>query len=157
MITPDIELALPLPVAGLVRRAQNAKSPKEQHDTAYYAWEVSVKLALAANPPADSRPLTRGSLGQWVRAMALSPSPSSDADLLRVLTLFTDISLEPESGPKNVSAGKLIGALTAYRNKVIGHGTVLPSTFYRPASPHDSRVPCTAVSEAEIRRLSNAR
>src|SRR5207249_2127840 len=35
---------LPLPLAQLCRRAQNAKTPLERHLTAYYLWEASLKL-----------------------------------------------------------------------------------------------------------------
>jgi len=66
---------LPLPVHVLLRRAHNAKSPKDRHDTAYFAWEVSVRLAVAARPPADVTRLARGSVGQWVGALALSDAP----------------------------------------------------------------------------------
>ena len=48
---------LPLPIALLARRARNAKSAKERHDTAYYAWEASVRLVVAVQPPADPGPL----------------------------------------------------------------------------------------------------
>ena len=41
----------PLPVAALLRRARNAKSAKDRHDTAWFAWEASVRLAVAAEPP----------------------------------------------------------------------------------------------------------
>ena len=37
---------LPLPVAMLVRRARNAPSPRDRHDTAFAAWEASVRLAV---------------------------------------------------------------------------------------------------------------
>jgi hypothetical protein len=35
---------LPLPLAKLVRRAQNAKTPLDRHQAAYYLWEASLKL-----------------------------------------------------------------------------------------------------------------
>ena len=35
---------LPLPLALLCRRAHNATTPLEQHLTAYYLWEASLKL-----------------------------------------------------------------------------------------------------------------
>jgi hypothetical protein len=34
-------------------RGANAKSPKERHDTAYFAWEASVRLGVAARPPGE--------------------------------------------------------------------------------------------------------
>lgn len=50
---------LPFPVAQLRRRARNAKSSKDRHDTAYFAWEVSIRLAVAASPPRDPSELRR--------------------------------------------------------------------------------------------------
>src|SRR5881227_1068148 len=35
---------LPLPLAQLVRRAHNAKTPLERHLTAFYLWEAGLKL-----------------------------------------------------------------------------------------------------------------
>src|SRR6516225_5020746 len=35
---------LPLPLAKLVRRAQNAKTPLDRHQAAYYLWEAGLKL-----------------------------------------------------------------------------------------------------------------
>ena len=35
---------LPLPLAKLVRRAQNAKTPLDRHQAAYYLWEAALKL-----------------------------------------------------------------------------------------------------------------
>jgi hypothetical protein len=35
---------LPLPLAKLVRRVQNAKTPLDRHQAAYYLWEAGLKL-----------------------------------------------------------------------------------------------------------------
>ena len=35
---------MPLPLARLYRRAHHAKTPMERHHTAYYLWEVMLKL-----------------------------------------------------------------------------------------------------------------
>ena len=59
---------LPLPVAALVRRARRATSPKERHDTAYFAWEASVRLGVASRPPRELTPLRVPSIGSWVSA-----------------------------------------------------------------------------------------
>src|ERR1700733_4844819 len=40
----DLMRRLPLPLAQLYRRAHNATTPLEQHLTAYYLWEASLKL-----------------------------------------------------------------------------------------------------------------
>jgi hypothetical protein len=39
---------LPLPLAQLLRRAHNAKTPLERHLTAYYLWECALKLLGSA-------------------------------------------------------------------------------------------------------------
>ena len=36
---------LPLPLAKLVRRAQNAKTPLDRHQAAYYLWEAAPQAA----------------------------------------------------------------------------------------------------------------
>ena len=90
---------LPLPIALLARRARNAKSPKERHDTAYFAWEAGVRLAVAARPPADPSPLARGSAGQWVGAAAFDDRPRNAAALLAAHALWSEVGLERKSGP----------------------------------------------------------
>ncbi|REK21214.1 MAG: serine/threonine protein kinase [Planctomycetota bacterium] len=40
----DLIRGLPLPIALLFRRAENAKTPLERHQAAYYTWEASLKL-----------------------------------------------------------------------------------------------------------------
>src|SRR5262245_8349927 len=44
LVDEDLIKRLPLPLAQICRRAQNAKSALEQHQAAYYFWEVSLKL-----------------------------------------------------------------------------------------------------------------
>ena len=65
----SLPLPLPLPVAPLVRRARRATSPKERHDTAYFAWEASVRLAAAVSDGVESIGGVP-SVGDWVRAAA---------------------------------------------------------------------------------------
>ena len=55
----------PLPIAALLLRARNAKSAKERHDLAYFGWEASVRLAVAARPPEDRARLAMPSTGDW--------------------------------------------------------------------------------------------
>lgn len=74
----DLIRRLPLPLAQLYRRANNAKTAIEQHLTAFYLWEVSIKLLAATavaeyvargerDPTLDEgiRNLANPGLGQW--------------------------------------------------------------------------------------------
>jgi WD40 repeat protein/serine/threonine protein kinase len=69
---------LPLPLAQLCRRAQNAKASLERHQAAYYLWEAALKLLASVavveyadrpdrDPEAASwlQSLARPSLGHW--------------------------------------------------------------------------------------------
>src|ERR1700736_559720 len=69
---------LPLPLAQLYRRAHNAKTALERHNTAFFLWEASLKLLGAVAvieyaerseyDPALSQRLTalaRPALGHW--------------------------------------------------------------------------------------------
>jgi len=79
-IADDESLAhrLPLPLAQLYRRAQNAKTPLDRHLTAFYLWEAALKLlgsvtivSFAGRPDPDPQlvgrlqNLARPSLGHW--------------------------------------------------------------------------------------------
>jgi len=44
LLDDDLVRRLPLPLAQLYRRAHNAKSALERHQTAFYLWEASLKL-----------------------------------------------------------------------------------------------------------------
>ena len=69
---------LPLPLAQLCRRSQNAKTPLERHNSAFYLWEAALKLLgsvavveyahLSAHDPdlvELLKNLARPSLGHW--------------------------------------------------------------------------------------------
>jgi len=126
--------SLPLPIAVLTRRARNAKSPKERHDTAYYAWEASVRLLVGWRPPTDVSRLARPSTGQWVRAAQLASNKYEQPALLAVYGLFTEIGAQRRAQPRTVEPRKLIDALPAYRNQVLGHGSIRPNDFYASAA-----------------------
>ncbi len=125
---------LPLPIAGLIRRAINAKSAKERHDTAYWAWEASVKLTVAAKPPQDPGPLARGSVGHWVHALELPEVKLSDRPLVDCCHLFADKPPGSASSLRSISPRDLLVLLPAYRNRVIGHGSTRDSKFYEIAA-----------------------
>ena len=126
---------LPLPIAGLVRRARNAKSPKERHDTAYWSWEASVRLAVAVNPPADPTPLLRGSLGHWVQATRLPDRELASAALFECIRLFRDRAPTPDPGHRGPFTPRdVVEPLPSYRNSVIGHGALRDPVFYGRAA-----------------------
>ena len=86
---------LPLPLAQLYRRAHNAKTVRDRHDTAYCLWEASLKLigSVAVVTGAERhlhhpelverlRNLARPSLGHWWEfARALTPLQRLRKDL----------------------------------------------------------------------------
>ncbi len=125
---------LPLPVAVLARRVRNAKSPKERHDTAYYAWEASVRLAVAARPPADPGPLALPSAGHWVGALEGGDGLLDHPALLAVFGLFSEVGLGRRASPKAVTPRGLLEPLPAYRNQVVGHGATRTADFYDGAA-----------------------
>jgi hypothetical protein len=75
----DLVRRLPLPLAQLYRRADNAKSAFECHATAFYLWEVAIKLLGSvaivqyteqSDPDSNvfewlQQALGRASLGDW--------------------------------------------------------------------------------------------
>ncbi len=125
---------LPLPVATLVRRAKNAKGLKERHDTAYFSWEASVRLAVAAQPPVDAAALRRPSMGNWVGAMPAGEERHSNGALLAVYGLATEVGKGRRVSPKTVTSRRLVDALPAYRNEVIAHGSTRKPEFYEHAA-----------------------
>jgi len=125
--------ALPLPVAALLRRARNAKSAKDRHDAAYYAFEVSIKIAVLAGPPRDPSALARAPLGVWVQAF---PERTQTITAPSVLALGERLTAEVEGRARRPSAlapRALLDLVTAYRNRVLGHGSPRPAAFYEEA------------------------
>jgi WD40 repeat protein/serine/threonine protein kinase len=96
----DLVRRLPLPLAQLYRRAHNAKTPLEQHLTAFYLWEAALKLLAsvavveyAERPEHDPKladklqNLARPSLGHWwefVRLLVPALADGGDVDLGKV-------------------------------------------------------------------------
>lgn len=127
-------MAIPFPIAHLVRRARNAKGPKERHDTAFYAWEASVRIAVAATPPADPSVLSDPSTGTWVKCMKPSGTAIDAVALRKVAVLFASAKIEDAQLPKTVSAKKILEHLPSYRNEVQGHGSTKTGDYYDPAA-----------------------
>ena len=128
------ENSLPLPVARLKRRAFNAKSAKDRHDNAYFAFEVSVRLAVAYAPPTAPSGLAHATLGQWVAALRLPEKRLDDPGILRLFHLLTEVGTGRASGGQSVTARQLMDALPAYRNKAVGHGAVRDQAFYETSA-----------------------
>ncbi|MCY2961920.1 MAG: serine/threonine-protein kinase [Planctomycetota bacterium] len=126
----SIRDSLPLPVARLWRRARNAKSAKDRHDTAYFAWEVSIRLCVAAAPPADPTPLARASIGTWASALPKGDRPIQEASLLDAHRAWAEVVTGTAPARRSIPAKELFATLAAYRNKVIGHGSVREADFY---------------------------
>src|SRR5262245_16237730 len=82
---------LPLPIAALVRRARNATDPTRKHLASYYAWEASIRLTVAAEPPADVSTLGMPSTGHWVKAMPPRPGSLTDPALLALHALLAEV------------------------------------------------------------------
>ncbi|MFQ5505973.1 MAG: hypothetical protein ACE5F1_14430, partial [Planctomycetota bacterium] len=127
-------IRLPLPVAQMRRRSYNAKSPKERHDAAYFAWEVSVRLCVALHPPRNLDPLARGSAGDWTRAVALDGGRFEEGPLLDFFALCSEVVRGTRSVRRSVSDRDLLEALPAYRNKVVAHGSQRPTSYYAKES-----------------------
>lgn len=126
--------SLPLPIATLVRRARNATDPTRKHLAAYYAWEASIRLAVAAEPKTDVTALVVPSVGHWVRAMPERKASLTDGALIALHTLLSEVGMEQRSTPKSTSAQKLFSMLPPYRNKVIGHGSTRADAFNQDAA-----------------------
>lgn len=80
----DLSSSAPLPLARLLVGARNARTPLEQHQSAYYAWEATLKLMASTclvayaelegrDPGLDERlhDLVRPSLGHWLQLLRL--------------------------------------------------------------------------------------
>jgi serine/threonine protein kinase/WD40 repeat protein len=127
-------MGLPFPIAHLVRRARNAKGPKERHDTAFFAWEASVRIAVAAAPPGDPSVLADPSTGTWVKCLKPSGDALDALPLRKVAVLFASARVEDTQVPRTVSAKKVLEHLAAYRNEVHGHGSTRTGDYYDPAA-----------------------
>jgi len=126
--------SLPLPVARLALRSRNAKSSKDRHDTAWYAWEVSIKLAVAASPPADPSKLVRGTVGAWAGALRLPETPLAGEAVQALWELVAREGEIARAKRDSLTPRALIDGLIAYRNRVLGHGALRASSYYEEAA-----------------------
>jgi tetratricopeptide (TPR) repeat protein len=122
-------LAPPLPIAGLLRQARNAHDPTRRHLIAYYAWEASVRLTVAAFPPAERGALAMPSVGHFVAAMPERKDKLTDPELLALVGLLREIVEGRPTVPKHTTGATLLALLPGYRNRVFGHGSTRPTAF----------------------------
>ncbi|MBK9387693.1 MAG: protein kinase [Planctomycetes bacterium] len=130
------EIRLPLPIACLRRRSQNSRSknPKDAHDSALFAWEASLRLAVALRPPAELAALKRASFGEWARALSLPDLALDDARLLELFELGARVGRGEAGSRRSIRPRELLDVLAAYRNKAHGHA-LQQTSFYRDAGP----------------------
>ena len=124
----------PLPIARLALRSRNAKSPKDRHDTAYFALEVSVRLAVAAHPPQDAGVLRRASLGVWIGQMRAARRSLEAPGILRLYELLVREGTGQREKRRAIRPRELFDALAAYRNQVVGHGSTRLPEYYNEAA-----------------------
>jgi tetratricopeptide (TPR) repeat protein len=105
---------LPLPIAALALEARNRmqREPTRAHLCAYFAWEASVRLAVAAEPPANVASLAMPSVGDLVHALPASTASSTNRALLDVAVL-----LAGSGGPKSTTRSRVLEFLPKYRNE----------------------------------------
>ena len=124
-----------MPIALILGRARHAKSSMERHNVACWAWEASVKLAVAARPPADARGLALATLGRWVAAVEWGSARLPSSLLAAAHEQFTCLRTDGPDRLAAVTARRLLHALPGYRNEVIGHAPPREADFYDPAAP----------------------
>ncbi|MBK9387696.1 MAG: protein kinase [Planctomycetes bacterium] len=130
------EIRLPLPIACLRRRSQNSRSknPKDAHDSALFAWEASLRLAVALRPPTELAALKRPSFGAWARAASLPELALEEASLVELFELASRVGKGEGAQRRSVRPRELVDALAAYRNHAHGHA-LQDASFYREAGP----------------------
>lgn len=123
---------LPLPVATSVAKAELAKSPRDRHDHAFWAWDLSVRLRYFSH--GFRHIAERPSLGLWVQEQSWPRLASlSDPSLVEVARLFArQAGREVGAGP--LSPARLVEWLATYRNEVLGHSTPRSHAFCRAAA-----------------------
>jgi serine/threonine protein kinase len=120
--------ALPLPIARLQRRANNARSPKDRHDAAWFAWEASLRLAAIAEGEGANEELRLAGLGAWRARLRRDGARLEDAGFAEL-----HACLRAEDVPAHArrpTAAQLLDALVQYRNQVVGHGSQRSEAFY---------------------------
>src|SRR5262245_45609270 len=128
------EARFPLPIARLVLRSRNAKSSKDRHGTAWCAWELSIKMAVAAQPPSSPSNLARGTIGTWRAALRPTEEPLAAPEIHQLFELLAREGELSRSKRSVVTPASFLDALVAYRNRVLGHGAPREAAFYEGAA-----------------------
>lgn len=129
-------MELPLPIALLLNRAELTAELKLRHDLALTAWEMTVRLAVAIAPPADtSRIGNNAALGTWREALASRAVAAPHPALDEARKLFSSAAgvKAPRAG-EAVSFAQLTLYLAGYRNRVHGHGAPRSDAYYEAAA-----------------------
>jgi len=135
----------PLPIAALLRRARNAVSAKERHDAAFYAWEAALRLGVAARSPERLCAEAAPSTGDLVALLGADDRRRHDDPRIRdAARLLKAVGVDGKDEPPREEAGgssggavtaqALLAVLPAYRNRVLGHGSVRAPAFYERAA-----------------------
>ena len=125
----------PFPIRRLLRQSRNAKSSTEAHNRAWFAWEVSLRLAVLGGDPTLIPARRTASVGGWARALPCA-GRKLETDGLRRLYLHLARVVNPDAGLRtSVQLRELVDGLVAYRNRVLGHGPSRDEDFCGAIGP----------------------
>ncbi len=149
----SLALEAPTPIARLAERAQNDYAPERQHHNAYYLWELWTRLLCAVAVARYRTTKSLPALEECVQKL-VQPSAGGVVAVIRSLTKhFPDEAISRHwaapltpgaersygwackhgnhNRTNHPTVGDLADAVTAYRNRNLGHGALQPTTFYR--------------------------
>ena len=152
----ELVAVAPCPIVQLARRAQNDCAPERAHHNSYYVFELWLRMAAAVAAGRHARSnveceeletsLKRSapSVGHFVAVLRSFASTYPDEESARFWRSRLGDQCAPgfrwaceHGGYQRVSrptVGHLIEALTAYRNRQVGHGAVRDRAFYQSGS-----------------------
>ncbi len=93
-----------------------------------------MRLAFAAEPPADVSSFAVPSLGHWVAAVGKRDERLDAPEILAVFALLTEVATGKASRPRTTTGTDLLLRLAPYRNPEVGHGAPRGPDYYGPAS-----------------------
>jgi hypothetical protein len=130
------EVALPFPIHALCSRAQSEESPQRRHQVALFAWEASIRLLVASDPPEDPKDLAdKPTLGTWVNsARPREAVVLSSTEVLAVYQLLRKVGFGEDKRPQRVSPVELLRSLPRYRNEDVHSLLALGTRFYENAA-----------------------